>query len=136
MKTKKETVGKGLHGKTSGLSKTAFYIKTFKENAKLKRNDAELQKLFDAEFPGTVSYKVNAMRAKLNRGGWGDQGFQSQPYGEPVKAKAAKKGPSGSISIPEAAPAKKEVPTIGIPDAAPEPAPPAKKVRLRRGKEA
>ncbi len=121
MKTKKATekqvvVGKGLHGKTTGLSKTAFYIKTFKENAKLKRNDAELQKLFDAEFPGTVSYKVNAMRAKLNRGGWGDQGFTSQSYGEPAPAKAVK-GPVGSISIPEAAPA------------------PEKKVRLRRGKE-
>ena len=121
MKNKKETVGKGLHGRTTGLSKTAFYIRTFKENAKLKRNDAELQKLFDAEFPGTVSYRVNAMRAKLNRGGWGDQGFQSQSYGAkaaPAVAPAKKgKGPSGTISIPEAAPA------------------PEKKIRLRRGKE-
>jgi hypothetical protein len=112
---KESADGRGLHGKTTGLSKTAFYIATFKENAKLKRNDAELQKIFDAEFPGTVSYKVNAMRAKLNRGGWGDQGFKSQPYGETAKA-------------------KKEIPTIGIPEVPPEPAP-EKKVGLRRGKE-
>jgi hypothetical protein len=56
------------------------------------------------------------MRSKLNRGGFGEVGFQSQAFGEPAKA-------------------KKEVPTISIPDVAPEPAP-EKKARLRRGKEA
>jgi hypothetical protein len=58
------------------------------------------------------------MRSKLNRGGFGEVGFQSQAFGEPAKA-------------------KKEVPTIGIPAPAPTPEPaPEKKARLRRGKEA
>ncbi len=109
--TEKAAVGKGLVGKKSGLSKRAFYVQTLKENEKAKRSDAELQKIFDAEFPNTVSYPVKGIRSALNRGAFGDRGFTSQAYGEP-------------------APAKKAAPTIGIPETAP----PTKKVR--RGKAA
>lgn len=99
--------GPGLVGKKSGLSKRAFYVQTLKENEKAKRLDAELQKIFDAEFPGTVSYKVSAIRSALNRGGFGEVGFVAKAYGEPSPAPEKKFV------------AKKAVPTIGIPETAP-----------------
>jgi hypothetical protein len=115
-RTGKRRVGLGLVGKKSGLNKKMFYIQTLKENEKAKRPDAEVQEIFDAEFPGTVSYKVSAMRSKLNGGGFGDVGFLSQSHDEPAKV-------------------KKAIATISLPDMSHEPAP-AKKVRLRPGKEA
>ena len=99
--------GPGLVGKKSGLNKRAFYIRTLKENEKAKQSDAELQKVWDAEFPGTVSYKVSGIRSALNRGAFGDHGFQSKAYCE-------------HVPIPEKKfRAKKAVPTIGIPETAP-----------------
>lgn len=95
--------GPGLVGKKSGLSKRAFYIQSLKENEKAKRSDADLQKVWDAEFPGTVSYKVAGIRSALNRGSFGDHGFTSKVYGEPSPAPEKKFR------------AKKAVPTIGIP---------------------
>src|SRR5659263_291562 len=62
-----ETLGKGIKGKTSGINKRAFYVQTLKENEKAKRPDAELQKVFDAEFPDTVSYPVKGIRSASGR---------------------------------------------------------------------
>lgn len=109
--------GPRLVGNKSGLSKRAFYVQTLKENEKFKLTDAELQNTFDKEFPGTVSYKVSAIRAKLNRGGFGEVGFESKAYGEPSKKKAT---PAKPAPVPEKKfVAKKAVPTIWIPETAP-----------------
>jgi hypothetical protein len=99
--------GPGLVGKKSGLSKRAYYIRTLKENEKAKQSDAELQEMWDAEFPGTTSYKVSAIRATLNRGGFGNHGFTSKAYSEPAAVREKK------FRV------KKAIPIIGIPETAP-----------------
>jgi len=125
---KESAVGKGITGK-SGMNKTTFFLTSLKENEKAKRNDAELQKIWDKEFPDGTGRRwlVSEIRHMLNRGHYKGNAladFESKEFGAPEKA------------APTPAKEKKEVPTIGIPDAAPEPAQPAKKVRLPRGKEA
>jgi hypothetical protein len=116
-KTKnEEPIGKGLKGQTSGLNKRAFYIQTLKTNEEAgprsKKNDEELQQVFDAEFPNTPSYSVKSIRASLNRGVFGDHGFVSKAYGAVAETPAKpgrKVAPAAPPPAPEpvAAPAKR-----------------------------
>ena len=109
LKVRHAAVKKGprLVGKKTGLSKRAFYVQTLKENEKAKKSDVELQKVWDAEFPDTTSYKVAAIRSALNRGSFGAHGFTSKAYGKCAPA------PEKKFVV------KKAVPTIGIPETAP-----------------
>jgi len=65
----KNSVGNpGIKGKKSGLSKRAFYVETLLNARKNRTTDEMIQKMWEAEFPKSASYKVAAIRARLNRG--------------------------------------------------------------------
>lgn len=100
--------GRGIFGK-SGLNKTQFYIKSLRENEDLapgkKQTDEQLQKVWDAEFPGKKSYPVNFIRRRWNGGAYGhDQDFVSTPAeaGKGAKKPAEKaKGKGAKVSAKE-----------------------------------
>lgn len=92
MKTKTEekaAVGKGITGK-SGVNKTTFFLTSLKENEKAKKNDVELQKIWDKEFPDGSGRRwlVSEIRHMLNRGHYKANalaGFESHEFGAPAK---------------------------------------------------
>ena len=95
MKTKpvkEAAVGKGVTGK-SGMNKTTFFLTSLKENEKAKKNDVELQKAWDKEFPDGTGRRwlVSEIRHMLNRGHYKANalaGFTSQEFGAPAKKEA------------------------------------------------
>jgi SPP1 gp7 family putative phage head morphogenesis protein len=70
-------------GKTTGMNKSQFYLKTLLENEELKRTDKELQAIWDAEFPPseTRQYRVSFIRGRINKGFYGKRAdFTSHAY--------------------------------------------------------